>query len=290
MNRFKPVRDHIETLINAFSARRAARAPAPGGAIGDRRWLANISHELRTPLNVVIGLSDMLINEHTLKLDAARRSDYAQLIHASGHHLLSLIDGILDMAKLDAGAAELELEAFAPGPVITQCAEMLALDAKQAGLALGVDLQANLPDVVADRRAFKQILINLLSNAIKFTEHVKIEVSATVEGVALVVEVEDTGVGIAAADLPFVGNAFFRAGVSKVQRCDGTGLGLSIVKDLVRRHGGEVEMSSRAGEGTCVRVRMPIAPANTAARRCNVDQRGRSVGSTLATARCASGG
>ena len=104
------------------------------------------------------------------------------------------------------------------------------------------------------------------------------------------VEVEDTGLGIAAADPPFVGNAFFRAGVSKVQRCDGTGLGLSIVQDLVRRHGGEVEMSSRAGEGTRARVRMPIAPANTAARRGNVDQRGRSVGSTLATARCASGG
>ena len=290
MNRFKPVRDHIETLINAFSARRAARAPTPGGAIGDRRWLANISHELRTPLNVVIGLSDMLINEHTLKLDAARRSDYAQLIHASGHHLLSLIDGILDMAKLDAGAAELQLEAFAPGPVITQCAEMLALDAKQAGLALGVDLQPNLPDVVADRRAFKQILINLLSNAIKFTEHGKIEVSAAVEGGELVVEVEDTGVGIAAADLPLVGNAFFRAGVSKAQRCDGTGLGLSIVKDLVRRHGGEVEMSSRAGEGTRVRVRMPIAPANTAAPRPSPADRRHRAGATPATLRCANAG
>ena len=142
----------------------------------------------------------MLINEHTLKLDAARRSDYAQLIHASGHHLLSLIDGILDMAKLDAGAAELQLEAFAPGPVITQCAAMLALDAKQAGLALAVDLPSNLPDVVADPRAFKQILINLLSNAIKFTERGRINLCAAVEDSELVVEVEDTGVGIAAAD------------------------------------------------------------------------------------------
>lgn len=290
MNRFKPVRDHIETLINALSARRAARAPAPPCPTGDRRWLANISHELRTPLNVVIGLSDMLINEHTLKLDAARRSDYAQLIHASGHHLLSLIDGILDMAKLDAGAAELRLEAFAPGPVITQCAAMLALDAKQAGLTLAVDLPSNLPDVVADSRAFKQILINLLSNAIKFTERGRINLSAAVEDSELVVEVEDTGVGIAAADLPFVGNAFFRAGVSKVQRRDGTGLGLSIVKDLVRRHGGEVEMSSRAGEGTRVRVRMPIAPAGTAPRRRSIDQRGHGVGAAPTAARCASGG
>ena len=185
VNRFKPVRDHIETLLNAFSTRRAARVPAPANAIGGTRWLANISHELRTPLNVVIGLSDMLINEHALKLDAARRSDYAQLIHASGHHLLSLIDGILDMAKLDAGAAELQREAFAPGPAITHCVELLAHDTKQAGLVLALDLQPGLPDIVADKRAFKQILINLLSNAIKFTERGKIQVSAEVEGADL---------------------------------------------------------------------------------------------------------
>jgi cell cycle sensor histidine kinase DivJ len=290
VNRFKPVRDHIETLINAFSARRAARTPVPANPIGDTRWLANISHELRTPLNVVIGLSDMLINEHTLKLDAARRSDYAQLIHASGHHLLSLIDGILDMAKLDAGAAELRREAFAPGPAITHCAELLALDAKQAGLALQVDLRPDLPDIVADKRAFKQILINLLSNAIKFTERGTIHVSAAADGSDLMVAVEDTGIGIAAADLPSVGNAFFRAGVSNPQRRDGTGLGLSIVKDLVRRHGGELELHSRAGEGTRVTVRMPIAGANVAAPHANHDQRRHGVGATPPAVRCAIGG
>jgi two-component system, cell cycle sensor histidine kinase DivJ len=289
VNRFKPVRDHIETLINAFSARRAARAPACANTISDNRWLANISHELRTPLNVVIGLSDMLINEHTLKLDAARRSDYAQLIHASGHHLLSLSDGILDMAKLDAGTAELRREAFAPGPAIVYCAEMLAFDAKQAGLALAVELQPNLPDIVADQRAFKQILINLLSNAIKFTEQGKVEVRAAVEGRDLAIHVEDTGVGIAADDLPFVGSAFFRAGVSKPQRRDGTGLGLSIVKDLVRRQGGELELRSRAGEGTCATVRVPIKLAEVAPRT-NPDQRRHGVDVVPAGVRCANGG
>ena len=221
VNRFKPVRDHIETLLNAFSTRRAARVPAPANAIGSTRWLANISHELRTPLNVVIGLTDMLINGHALKLDAARRSDYAQLIHASGHHLLSLIDGILDMAKLDAGTAELQREAFAPGPEITHCAELLAHDTKQAGLVLALDLQPGLPDIVADKRAFKQILINLLSNAIKLR-------SAGNPGQRGSRRRrpcdwgQDTGVGIAAADLPFIGDAFFRAGVSNPQRRDGT--------------------------------------------------------------------
>jgi cell cycle sensor histidine kinase DivJ len=189
------------------------------------------------------------------------------------------------MAKLDAGAAELQREAFAPGPAITHCVELLAHDTKQAGLVLALDLQPGLPDIVADKRAFKQILINLLSNAIKFTERGKIQVSAEVEGTDLVIGVEDTGVGIAAAE-----DAFFRAGVSNPQRRDGTGLGLSIVKDLARRHGGEVELCSRAGEGTCVRVRMPITGTSTAAPRASSDHRGHRAGAAPATVRCANAG
>jgi cell cycle sensor histidine kinase DivJ len=126
VSRFKPVREHIGTLLNAFSTRRASRAEPMAAGVTDTRWLADMSHELRTPLNVVIGLSDMLINEQALKLDASRRNDYAQLIHASGHHLLSLIDGIMDMAKLEAGAFALRRERFAPGPVITHCADRAA--------------------------------------------------------------------------------------------------------------------------------------------------------------------
>jgi cell cycle sensor histidine kinase DivJ len=287
VTKFKPVRDHIETLVNAFSTRRAARAHADACGIGDTRWLANISHELRTPLNIVIGLSDMLINEGTLQLDAARRSDYAQRIHASGHHLLSLIDGILDLAKLEAGTVELQHEPFAPGPAIGDCAEMLAFDTKQAGLDLEVELAPALPDVVADRRAFKQILINLLSNAIKFTRRGRIKLRASVDAGELVVDVEDTGVGIAPDDLPLVGNAFFRARASQSQ--DGTGLGLSIVKDLVRRHNGTLELRSQVGKGTCATVRIPIRPAVGAPRQGRNQARDR-ANAAQAPGRCANGG
>jgi signal transduction histidine kinase len=155
VSRFKPVRDHIEALMNAFSPRHAARGDSPTIELGDAPWLATMSHELRTPLNIVIGLSDMLINERTLNLDAARRSDYAQLIHASSHHLLSLIDGIMEMARLDAGVMALQRQRFAPGPVIAHCAELLALKAQQAGLELRVELSADLPEIMTSAPSSK---------------------------------------------------------------------------------------------------------------------------------------
>ena len=269
MGRFKPIQDRIETPGSALSTRRATRASS---RIGDTRWLANITHELRTPLNVVIGLSDMLINERALKLDAARRNDYAQLIHSSSHHLLALIDGIMDMAKLDAGMFELHCESLAPGPVILLCADMLAHDAKRAGLDLRVALPLDLTNIVADRRALKQIMINLLSNAIKFTERGHVLLSAWVDTTDLLIRIEDSGIGIAADDLPQIGNPFFRARATG-QRDDGHGLGLSIVKGLVGRHGGHLHLSSRVGEGTCVTVRLPINGAPGPGARMLEEQR-----------------
>ena len=260
MSRFRPVRDGIGALVSAFSTRGAGRSKAPASDLRDTRWLANISHELRTPLNIVIGLSDMLINERKLKLDDARRSDYAQLINASGNHLLSLIDGILEMAKLEAGADGQRGQAFSPAQAIAFCTDMLAFDAKRAGLALKVEVLQILPEVVADQRAFKQILINLLSNAIKFTERGHVKLRASVEAQELVIRIEDTGVGISAEALPRVGSAFYRARPSGQPSPEGSGLGLSIVKDLVSRNGGTFELCSRAGEGTCATVRFPLKP------------------------------
>jgi two-component system, cell cycle sensor histidine kinase DivJ len=290
VSRFKPVREHIETLVNAFSTRRGAPARSPAPGCGDGRWLADMSHELRTPLNIVIGLSDMLVNEGALKLDAARRSDYAQLIHASGQHLLSLIDGIMEMAKVDSGVFALRCQQVAPARVITQCVEMLAVSATHANLELRVELPPNLPDIVADERALKQILINLLSNAIKFTERGQVTVSASVEQLDLTICVEDSGVGIAADDLPHIGSPFFRARPTTAHHCDGHGLGLSIVKSLVKRLGGQLEMRSRVGEGTCVMVKLPIdgatenAPRPVPMRECSQH------GVSPLTVHCASGG
>ncbi len=222
------------------------------------RFLATMSHELRTPLNAIIGFSDMLSSD-TIELDAAREREYALLINESGRHLLSVVNGILDMSKMESGNFEITPEPFAPAPAIRSCCDLLVLKAQETGVELKVRIAADLPEIVADRRAVNQILINLISNAIKFTPRGgSVSVSALCDGPKLVVAVEDTGVGIGEADLPRLGEAFFQARASYDRRHDGTGLGLSIVKGLVRLHGGDMDIRSRLGSGTQVTVRLPI--------------------------------
>ena len=222
------------------------------------RFLATMSHELRTPLNAIIGFSDMLSSD-TIELDAAREREYAMLINESGRHLLSVVNGILDMSKMESGNFEITPEPFAPAPAIRSCCDLLVLKAQEAGVELKVRIAADLPEIVADRRAVNQILINLVSNAIKFTPRGgSVRVSALCDGPKLVVAVEDTGVGIGEADLPRLGEAFFQARASYDRRHDGTGLGLSIVKGLVRLHGGDMDIHSRLGAGTRVTVRLPV--------------------------------
>jgi cell cycle sensor histidine kinase DivJ len=217
-----------------------------------------VSHELRTPLNAIIGFSDMLGNE-TLVLDPARKDEYARLINESGRHLLSVVNGILDMSKMESGNFEITPEPFAPAQAVASCCDLLALKAQEAGVALKTRIAPGLPEVMADRRAFNQILINLVSNAVKFTPAGgRVTVAASREGEMLAVSVQDTGVGIAEDDMPRLGEAFFQARASYDRRHDGTGLGLSIVKGLVRLHGGDMDIASRLGEGTRVTVRLPI--------------------------------
>jgi cell cycle sensor histidine kinase DivJ len=222
------------------------------------RFLATMSHELRTPLNAIIGFSDMLGND-SIELDVAREREYALLINESGRHLLSVVNGILDMSKMENGNFEITPEPFAPAPVIRSCCDLLVLKAQEAGIELITRIAADLPEIVADRRAVSQILINLISNAIKFTPRGgRVSVSAFYDGARLAVTVDDTGVGIGEADLPRLGEAFFQARTSYDRRHDGTGLGLSIVKGLVRLHGGTMDIRSRLGAGTQVTVRLPL--------------------------------
>ncbi len=222
------------------------------------RFLATMSHELRTPLNAIIGFSEMLSNE-SLVLDAGRRLEYAKLINESGRHLLSVLNGILDMSKMETGNFEITPEPFAPARVIASCCDLLALKAQDAGVEIKTSVALDLPDVVADRRAVKQILINLISNAIKFTPRGgRVTVGAICDETKFAVSVEDTGVGIGEDDLQRLGEAFFQARASYDRRHDGSGLGLSIVKGLVQLHGGDLDIRSRLGEGTRVTVRLPI--------------------------------
>jgi cell cycle sensor histidine kinase DivJ len=194
-----------------------------------------------------------------MRLDAGRRCEYANLINESGTHLLSVVNGILDMSKMETGDSEISPEPFAPAPVIAGCCELLALKAREAGIELVTRLPDALPEIVADKRAFKQIMLNLLSNAVKFTDRGgRVTIAARSEGGSLHVSVEDTGVGISAEDLPRIGRPFFQARAAYDRRHDGTGLGLSIVQGLAALHGGELSIASRLGEGTRVTVRLPI--------------------------------
>src|SRR4029077_17058999 len=152
------------------------------------------------------------------------------------------------MSKLDIGDFEIRPEPFRLAAVVSGCCDLLALKAHEAGLALFADVPADLPDIVADKRALKQILINLLSNAIKFTDRGgRIKVSAAAEGAMIAIMVEDNGIGIGEEDLPRVGRPFFQARGSYDRPHDGTGLGLSIVKGLVELHGGDIAIRSRIG-------------------------------------------
>jgi cell cycle sensor histidine kinase DivJ len=235
-----------------------ARAESQRANAAKSRFLATMSHELRTPLNAIIGFSEMLGNE-SLMLEGPRKLEYSRLINESGRHLLSVVNGILDMSKMETGNFEIVPEPFAAASAVASCCDLLALKAQEAGVEIKTRISRGLPDFVADRRAFNQILINLVSNAIKFTPRAgKVTVDAYRDGPMLVLTVEDTGVGIGEDDLPRLGEAFFQARSSYDRRHDGTGLGLSIVKGLVHLHDGDMSIKSRLGEGTRVTVRMPF--------------------------------
>jgi cell cycle sensor histidine kinase DivJ len=231
------------------------------------RFLTTMSHELRTPLNAIIGFSDMIVREDELMLNAARRKEYAQLINDSGQHLLSVVNGILDLSKMESGNFEIFPEPFAPRASLVNCCDLLALKARENGVDLVTDAPRDLPVMTGDPRAFKQILLNLLSNAIKFTEPGgKVRVSAEATGARLVLRVTDTGIGITADDLTRIGKPFFQAGKTYQRRHEGTGLGLSIVNNLVALHAGQISMQSKVGEGTTIAVVLPLTFSGASAQ------------------------
>ena len=193
-------------------------------------------------------------------LSVARRREYAQLINDSGQHLLAVVNGILDMSKMESGNFEISPEPFAPRAAMLNCCNLLALKARESGIDLVTRIPEDLPFMTGDPRAFKQVALNLVSNAIKFTERGgQVTVSAGVDGSNLVLRVTDTGVGIAADDLKRIGAPFFQAGTTYQRRHEGTGLGLSIVKSLVALHAGQLTVQSRIDEGTTVTVVLPLA-------------------------------
>lgn len=220
------------------------------------RFLANVSHELRTPLNAIIGFADLLQMEK-VRMDDARRAEYAAIISSSGHHLLSVVNSILDMSKLEAGSFAIEPMSFEPLALLDRCVDIVRLKAEEGNIRIVRDYNEALAPIVGDERACRQIVINLLSNAVKFTPKGGVVTLSARSDFGLSISVEDTGIGIAADDLPRLGDAFFQASNARSRMFEGTGLGLSLVRGLVGLHGGTINVTSAPGRGTIVTVRLP---------------------------------
>jgi len=222
-------------------------------------FLANMSHELRTPLNAIIGFSDMIRNQSFGPMNIPKYSEYADDINQSGTHLLKLINDILDLSKIEAGAIDLLEDTVDVSRAIDSCLHLIKARADAGGLAVTLDLDAPLPPLRADERKFKQILINLLSNAIKFTPaggDVKVSVWASADD-GYVFRIADTGIGIASNDIALALTPFKQVDGDLNRKFDGTGLGLPLAKSLAEMHGGSLELESEVGVGTTVTLRFP---------------------------------
>ena len=228
-------------------------------------FLANMSHELRTPLNAIIGFSEVLQARMFGPLGSDKYSEYADDIHNSGIHLLTVINDILDMAKIEAGQMQIEREDVDLVPLLEETMRLLAIQAEKKGIEVQQKIPAHL-SLPADRRAMKQILLNLLSNAVKFTEPGgRILVRARKTSTAVTLTIEDTGIGIPKALLSRIGQPFEQVQNQFSKSTGGSGLGLAISRSLAELHGGAMKVRSTEDVGTIVSIRMPIAASEVRA-------------------------
>jgi cell cycle sensor histidine kinase DivJ len=259
----------VSVVRNVTSAKTAevnlevARAEAERANSWKDRLLANVSHELRTPLNAILGFSEILGDADLSPREVGKQREYARIIHSSAEHLLSVVNLILDMSKIEAGEFEILPEPFNLEALIETCCDMLRLKA-EAGQVTIVRAALNRPaELIADKRACRQILLNLLSNAVKFTEPGgNVTIGAEIVGDSIHIFVSDNGIGIAEDSLSRLGDPFFQVRSNYDRRFEGTGLGLSLVRGLVGLHGGSMRLESVAGQGTCVTVRLALDCGN----------------------------
>jgi signal transduction histidine kinase len=221
-------------------------------------FLANMSHELRTPLNAIIGFSEVLGEKLFGELNE-KQAEYTEDILSSGRHLLSLINEILDLSKVEAGRMELELATFDLPLAIDNARTFVRERATTHGITLDVSIDEGLGDFVGDERKIKQILLNLLSNAVKFTpEGGRIGINARRRNGSVEISVTDTGIGIALEDQPRIFEEFRQVGGDYAHKKEGTGLGLTLAKKFVELHGGKIWVESEAGKGSTFIFTLPI--------------------------------
>lgn len=225
------------------------------------RFLASMSHELRTPLNAIIGFSELLMSDAASVFSDERRAEYQRDINSSGKHLLSVINDILDISRIEAGKVSMEEEDVALAELIDTALRMTRPKADDGGVALGQDASGAVPWVTGDRRLLLQALLNLISNAVKFTPRDgRVDVMTHVENDGAVeIAVRDTGIGMSDADIARVGEPFLQVDGRLSRKFEGTGLGLVIAKRLIEMHGGFLRVESRLGAGTTMTITLPAA-------------------------------
>jgi len=215
-----------------------------------------MSHELRTPLNAIIGFSEVLVDRMFGELNE-KQDEYLKDIFASGQHLLSLINDILDLSKIEAGRMELELSEFDLPSAIDNALILVRERASRRGITLGHSVDDRLGQIRGDERKVKQVLLNLLSNALKFTpEGGRIDVRAAPQDGVAEISVADTGVGIAPEDQDAVFEEFRQVGTAD-KKVEGTGLGLALSRKFIELHGGRIWVESEVGKGSTFRFTLP---------------------------------
>ncbi|PPS39220.1 hypothetical protein B1A85_22560 [Chroococcidiopsis sp. TS-821] len=220
-------------------------------------FLANMSHELRTPLTGIIGFSNLLLKQIFGELNE-KQQQYIALIHSSGQHLLDLINDLLDLSKIEAGKEELNLETLSVKDICQECLSLVQEKGQKKELEFSLVIQTETITCVADKRRLKQILFNLLNNAVKFTSKGKIILQVSQNLDHIMFAIIDTGIGIAAEDLPNLFQPFQQLDSGLNRKYEGTGLGLALSRKLARLHGGDITVTSELGRGSCFTVCLPV--------------------------------
>ncbi len=255
---FRGVGRDITEQITAEQQRDGALEEAQRANTAKSRFLANMSHELRTPLNAILGFSDILREQLLGPMQNRKYLEYADDIHNSASYLLELVNDLLDISTIEAGKTKLFLEPVDLSELIDDCYQNFRARAEEKNLAVETDVPEDLPPMVADKRAVKQVLLNLVTNAIKFTPaEGKITIRASVTETDTRITITDTGPGIAPERLPTITNPFTRGERNPMHSEKGWGLGLAIANALIALHKGQLEIESDLGEGTSVTISLP---------------------------------